>query len=95
VENGYMALLEARSDWLLVETLFIAKHLGIEIDDVPKLGKQIRRVFQKETEKIADEAITYNQIEMGDLADAVKKFYNVLPNDMFEKIPVRSKSCVK
>jgi hypothetical protein len=45
VENGYMALLEARSDWLLIETLFIARHLGIEIDDVPKLGKSIRKVF--------------------------------------------------
>ena len=38
--------------------------------------------------------MTYNQIEMGDLADAVKQFYNVLPNDMFDKIPLRSKSCV-
>ena len=40
-----MALLEARSDWLLIETLFIAKQLGIEIEDVPKLGKSIRNLF--------------------------------------------------
>jgi hypothetical protein len=45
LEIGYLAQVEARSDWLTIETVFIAEHLGVKIENIPKMAKEIRSIF--------------------------------------------------
>ena len=61
----------AKSDWLTIETLYIANHLNVEVDDPAEMARNIRRVFQEATEKLATKAIERQYITMGEVADAV------------------------
>jgi hypothetical protein len=46
IKLGYHALLEARSDWLTIETLFIANFLGVDVASIAEMARDIREVFQ-------------------------------------------------
>jgi hypothetical protein len=83
---GYAAITEARTDWLTVETVFIAEHLGLQIDNIPDLSRKIRKVFLNQTEKLSEWALENDEITMGDVADAVRIHYTALPKGMFGEV---------
>ena len=49
IDWGGEAIFEARADWLAVETLYIAEHLGLPIEEefAPNLIRKIRVVFKE------------------------------------------------
>jgi hypothetical protein len=60
IELGYWAITDARTDWLTVETLFIANRLGVEISEPAELSRKIRKVFIDQTERLAAMALEKN-----------------------------------
>lgn len=93
IQLGYGAITDARSDWLTVETLFIANRLGVEISEPAELSRKIRKVFIDQTERLAAMALEKNEITYGDVADAIRMHYTVLPRGMFNDVqPPRNKS---
>lgn len=93
IKLGYCAITEARTDWLTLETLFIAGRLGVLNSDIAELSRNIRRVFLEQTEKLASLALLNDEITMGDIADAVKMHYTALPRKMFGDVQLpRNKS---
>ena len=83
IQTGYAAITEARTDWLAIETVFIAEHLGVQIYSIPDLARKIRKVFIEQTEKLSYRAEENYEITMGDVADAVRIHYTALPKRMF------------
>jgi len=86
IRLGYCAITDARTDWLTVETLFIANRLGIEIAEPAELSRKIRNVFIDQTERLAAMALDKNEITMGDVADAIRMHYTALPKGMFSDV---------
>lgn len=72
IKLGYHALLEARTDWLTIETVFIANHLRVDVDSVAKLSRDVRKVCAEQTEKLVAKAFEVKFITLGDVADAVR-----------------------
>lgn len=86
IELGYCAITDARTDWLTVETLFIANRLGVEISEPAELSRKIRKVFIDQTERLAAMALEKNEITMGDVADAIRMHYTALPRGLFSDV---------
>ena len=48
-----MQSVEGRTDWLTIQTIVTAEFLKVPLKDLPKLAKQIRKIFIEQTEKLA------------------------------------------
>ena len=78
-----MQSVEGRTDWLTIQTIVTAEFLKVPLKDLPKLAKQIRKIFIEQTEKLASQALEEDQFLVGDIADSVKLFYTALPQNFF------------
>ena len=99
MENCYRTLLEARTDWLALQIMYVK--YDTNRDDGPHLDEEraalsidVRQSMEEACYKLSEQAIQNKQLLMSDMADELAKFYQVLPQDMFRKKQPHQKAVV-